>query len=339
MELLDRYLYEVRRYLPVAQQDDIIAELSDTIQSHFEDREREFGRPLTDAEAATIVRAFGHPKIVASRYQPAQYLVGPEIYPFYWYTLKIALAGALALELLGAMIAAFLSPSPLPSFIKNVAIMWPTIFLVLGVVTFIFVVLERTGSGSSVLTKLGIDNWNPRTLPRAAYGEVPRFSLLIEALANIVFMLWLLNFLPLRRAVGFVINASGGGQALAPITLTPAWHPLLLLAFVAAALIVLQDFALLLFPSRTKLRAGTLLIANVLMVIGACLVLQSRSLVAVVQPATQAYALAAQALNEVAFISLVVLAVTITIAAAFNIRTLLQRAPKADLNISYQARN
>ena len=334
MELLDRYLYEVRRYLPPAQQDDIIAELSDTIQSQFEEREQELGRPLTAPEEASIVKAFGHPKIVASRYQPPQYLIGPEIYPFYWYTLKIALAGALGLELLGALIAALLNPSPLPAFIKNIAVMWPTIFLVLGVVTFIFVALERTGSSSSVLAKLGIDKWNPRALPRATYGEVPRFSLLIEALANILFMLWLLNFLPLRSAVGFVINASGGSHALASIALTAAWHPLLLLAFVSAALIVLQDFVLLLFPSRTKLRAGTLLIANILMVIGACLVLQSRSLVAVAQPVTPDYVLAAQALNQVAFISLAVLAVAIGIAAAFNVRALLQRAPKADLNIS-----
>src|SRR5438270_167563 len=185
MELLDRYLYEVRRYLPAAQQDDIIAEISDAIQSQFEEREGQLGRPLSASEQTKIVKAFGHPKLVASRYQPAQYLIGPDIYPFYWYTLKIALTGVLALELLGALIAALLNPTPLPAFIKNIAVVWPTIFLVFGVVTFIFVALERTGSGSSVLAKLGIDKWNPRALPRAAYGEVSRFSLLFEAFANI----------------------------------------------------------------------------------------------------------------------------------------------------------
>jgi hypothetical protein len=339
VELLDRYLYEVRRHLPAAQQDDIIAEISDAIQSQFEDRERQLGRQLTASEEAAIVKAFGHPKIVASRYQPAQYLIGPEIYPFYWYTLRIALAAALALELLGALIAALLKPAPLPALLNNITVMWPTIFLVLGVVTCIFVALERTGSSSSVLAKLGIDKWNPRALPRPTHGEVPRFSLLIEALANILFMLWLLNFLPLRHAVGYIMTASGGGKALAPLAFTPAWHPLVLLAFLAAALIVLQDFVLLLSPSLTKLRAGTLLTANVLMVIGACLVLQSHSLVALTQPATPAYAVAIQALNAVAFISLVVFAVAITIAAAFNVRTLLQQAPKADLNISYETRS
>jgi len=43
-------------------------------------------------------------------------------------------------------------------------------------------------------------------------------------------------------------------------------------------------------------------------------------------------------LNEVAFISLVIFALAIIVAAVFNIRALLQRAPKTDLNISYETR-
>jgi hypothetical protein len=149
-------------------------------------------------------------------------------------------------------------------------------------------------------------------------------------------MLWLLDFPPLRHAAGYVLNAAGGGKALAPLALTPNWHPFLLLAFVAAALIVLQDFVLLFNPTRTKLRAGALLIANTLMVVGACLILPSRSFI-VTHASTPAYELAARALNQTAFISLVVFAVAVAVAAAFNLRTLLQRAPKADLNISYEA--
>lgn len=336
MKLLDRYLYEVRRYLPAAQQDDIIAEISDAIQSEFEEREAQLGRPLTDAEAAEIVKAFGHPKVVASRYQPAQYVIGPEIYPFYWYTLKISIAAVLALELLGALIVALLSPAPLPTFLKNIAIVWPTIFIVFGVVTFIFAALERTGSSSTVVAKLGIANWNPRRLPPPSTGEVSRFSLLFEALANILFMLLLLDFLPLRRVVGFVINASGGEKALSPLALTPNWHPFLVLAFAAATLIVIQDAVLFISPARTKLRAVAMLVANLLMAIGACLILPSHSFVALVHPATQPYVLAVQALNQTTYIGLIVLAVAFAVAAALNIRILLQPAPMADLNISHE---
>jgi len=334
VELLDRYLYEVRRYLPAAQQDDIIAEISDAIQSQAEEREQQLGRALTAPEESAVVKAFGHPKLVAARYQPAQYLIGPEIYPFYWYTLKIALAAVLGLELLGALIAALLSPAALPAFIKNISVAWPSIFLVFGVVTFIFVALERTGSSSNVLTKLGINRWNPRALPRAQ-SELPRFSLLIEAAANVIFMLWLLDFVPLRRGVGLVLSASGGGKALAPLALTANWHILLMLAFIAAALIVAQDFILLLDPTRVKLRAATLLLTNLLLVGGCIAILPSHAYVTA-HSSAPAYVAGAQALNQIAYFSIAILALACGVAAGSNIRNLLQRSSRSDLNISYQ---
>lgn len=50
MELLDRYLQAVRFWLPKAQQQDIIAELSSDLHSQIEDRETELGRPLNEAD-------------------------------------------------------------------------------------------------------------------------------------------------------------------------------------------------------------------------------------------------------------------------------------------------
>jgi hypothetical protein len=56
MELLDRYLQAVRFWLPKAQQQDIIAELSSDLRSQIDDRETELGRPLDDAELEVILR-------------------------------------------------------------------------------------------------------------------------------------------------------------------------------------------------------------------------------------------------------------------------------------------
>lgn len=70
MELLDRYLQAVRFWLPKAQQQDIIAELSSDLQSQIEDREMELGRALNDADLETILRKCGSPILVASRYRP-----------------------------------------------------------------------------------------------------------------------------------------------------------------------------------------------------------------------------------------------------------------------------
>ncbi len=49
MELIELYLKAVGSYLPVAQRDDIIKELSENIRSEVEDRETELSRPLTEA--------------------------------------------------------------------------------------------------------------------------------------------------------------------------------------------------------------------------------------------------------------------------------------------------
>ena len=46
MELLDRYLQAVKKYLPARRQDDIIAELRANMESQIEDKESELGRPL-----------------------------------------------------------------------------------------------------------------------------------------------------------------------------------------------------------------------------------------------------------------------------------------------------
>src|SRR4051812_24135793 len=94
MELLDRYLQAVRKYLPLRRQDDIIAELRANMESQIEDRESELDRPLTQGEFDDFLRKMGHPMVVASRYQPQQYLIGPTIFPMYLYVLRIAMLWA-----------------------------------------------------------------------------------------------------------------------------------------------------------------------------------------------------------------------------------------------------
>src|SRR3569833_2490013 len=81
MELLDRYLQAVRKYLPLRRQDDIIAELRANMESQIEDRDSEVGRPLAQGEFEDFLRKMGHPMVVATRYQPQQYHVGPPMYP------------------------------------------------------------------------------------------------------------------------------------------------------------------------------------------------------------------------------------------------------------------
>lgn len=93
MSLVDEYLRAVSVLLPKDQADDIIAELRDTILSRIEAREAELGRPLTEDETEAVLREVGHPLVVAARYREGpQHAVGPTLYPYWAFVVKLGLA-------------------------------------------------------------------------------------------------------------------------------------------------------------------------------------------------------------------------------------------------------
>ncbi len=104
--LIDRYLHNVRLSLSSPRRDDIVRELAEDIRSQVADREEELGRSLTDAEQDALLKKFGHPLALATRYGPQRHVIGPALFPVYWMTLKIALGGALAVNV--ALAIAFL---------------------------------------------------------------------------------------------------------------------------------------------------------------------------------------------------------------------------------------
>lgn len=105
MTLLDQYLKAVAAQLPKAARDDIVAELRDVILNRFEAKEEELGRPLTDAEQETILREVGHPLAVAGRYHTgANHVIGPELYPYFLFAVKIGLAALVAITLFATLI-------------------------------------------------------------------------------------------------------------------------------------------------------------------------------------------------------------------------------------------
>src|SRR4029453_711717 len=98
MDLVDRYVSAVKRHLPAKQQDDIVNELTDDILSQIRDKEEELGRPLNETEQEVLLKQYGHPYLLAMRYRPQQYLIGPALFQFYVPALKIALALAFAVQ-------------------------------------------------------------------------------------------------------------------------------------------------------------------------------------------------------------------------------------------------
>jgi hypothetical protein len=105
MTLLDQYLKAVAAQLPKDARDDIVAELRDMILTRFEVKEEELGRPLTEAEQESILREVGHPLSVAGRYHTgANHLIGPELYPYFLFAVKIGLAALIVITVLATAI-------------------------------------------------------------------------------------------------------------------------------------------------------------------------------------------------------------------------------------------
>jgi hypothetical protein len=161
MSLLDRYLAAVRDHLPAGQQDDIIAELGDDLRSRFEERAADLGRPLTEDEEAELLRPYGRPLLMAARYRPQQHLIGPNVFPYYWAALKLALS--IALVVWAALIVAFAvsgraaggSLDALWRMPVNAAL-W-----VFTWVTLIFAIIEAAAGRVRAW-----ERWDPRSLPR-----------------------------------------------------------------------------------------------------------------------------------------------------------------------------
>lgn len=202
-ELLNRYLHAVRIHLPVQRQDDILAELSANLQAQMEDKEAELGHPLTEDEQAAILRRHGHPLLVAARYRPQHSLIGPEIFPFFLFTLERVLPLFIAIYLLvQAAVILFGHPDTPIAQDFNVGDIFNgllgALFQTAAWIVFAFAALELCfhGNTRNLRDKLRGLDWNPRKLPKpglAANLQGPRHPY-ADAIATAILFVWLLAF-------------------------------------------------------------------------------------------------------------------------------------------------
>jgi len=83
-----RYIYAVTRELPLAQRSDIEKELLGLIEDMLEERTQ--NHPATDQDLEEVLYELGKPQDLADKYRDQKrYLIGPDIYPFFIFILKI----------------------------------------------------------------------------------------------------------------------------------------------------------------------------------------------------------------------------------------------------------
>jgi hypothetical protein len=196
--LIDRYLYAVSRYLPASRQGDLLSELAANLHSEMEDKAAALGRPLTEDEQADILRRHGPPLVVAARYQPQRSLIGPEIFPFYAFTIKRLLPLVIGINLLAQAAAVIFGSVQIPlaqrfHFGSMLGDLFFAVLMFLVIVTAGFALVEAY----KVNLRRAIEQhkWDPRKLPKAQpiVHDGPRHPW-ADAIAGAVFLAWLLAF-------------------------------------------------------------------------------------------------------------------------------------------------
>ena len=284
MTLVDRYLGAVKDNLPRAQRDDIIEELEDSLRSRMEDEAAAKGRPLTEAEEASIIKSFGNPMAVAARYRGdersvtfGRRLIGPELFPTYMKVLTVNVVitlfiGAVILILGGTIASTF------PGILVPLLIQF-------GIVTGIFMFIDRR-------YVLNPDAWDPRTVssigsdvdvstldgladqligPTA--GNVVKVTTSVVEFAFIAFGLtvWLVVGVP--ESIGFV--APGPGWA----DVWPAATVFFVISFITPLVTLVR-------PTWTRFRAAAHAVVDVGLVVVLAWSLSLGSWVVLADPAT-----------------------------------------------------
>jgi hypothetical protein len=241
MDLVDRYVQAVKRHLPAKQQDDIVNELTDDILSQIKDKEAALGRPLNESEQEAVLKPYGHPYLLAMRYRPQHYLIGPSLFPFYVPALKISLAMAFAVHVIVGFSIGLAQHAPeriLPHIMGFPGVALQVLFWV----TVAFAVGDYWQAKLKVFEK-----WSPRTLPRiTSPARHPRSSsLIVEIVANIIFLAWWVAV----PTYPFLML----GPAAAFLHFSPSWSQLYPAMFVPPIVSTLTAVVILMVPSWTWL--------------------------------------------------------------------------------------
>lgn len=237
MNLIDRYVTEVgRRLLLVKGRKDIEKELRSTLEDMLEERAQKTGEPADEAMELELLKEYGAPHKVAQTYNPHPYLIGPRIYPFFTFILKIVLA-AVALGLSIATIMQIASQSPLTAAELLTAIGKGILNIVsagiaaFGNLALVFALIERYAPSSEF--KMDEDQkWDPASLKKEPEPDDVKIWEPILAIVFTFIAISIFNFNP--QLIGFYYLQGNEWQVL-PI-LSDAffrWLPLLNIVWVA----------------------------------------------------------------------------------------------------------
>jgi hypothetical protein len=297
MDLLERYLQAVGRYLPEETRQDTVAELRANLLEQMDARAEELGRPLDDSDVAAILKEHGKPELVALRYLPQRSLIGPTIFPFYLFTLRRSLplvvfvyAVAQAAALMFSGDGGDLAGRIVVAVFKLV----PVLLVFAAIVTLAFVLVEylvRRGSLKSTLNE-----WDPMALPSVkvkaeATGVKPR-SMVKRVVDLCVHCLWMAYVLIIPTHPFWLLGPGVFYLSAQGLRFAPVWH--VFFGSVIVLLVVQLGMKLLALMPRTDAWMKPLdLVANVIGVVALGMVAFAKESLVAASPAVDLQRLAA----------------------------------------------
>jgi hypothetical protein len=216
MDMIDQYLDAVAAQLPEAERADIVAELREMILSSFEAKESQLHRALKDDERLEILRAIGHPLVVAARYRKGpEALIGPELFPYWLFAVKAGLLVQAALFALSLVLGLLSDPQHVTRDLMQAIhdYFWAAMALI-GVTTLVGAVLEHNKIKPRWMTQwrindlkvfslpsnwiLPAETWKPagRAAARAVRRKLPGAEHIVPLVACVIFLLWWTGLVP-----------------------------------------------------------------------------------------------------------------------------------------------
>jgi len=190
-DLVERYLYQVGRYLPKAERAEIQAELRSLIQDQLDHRGQ---GSASVQDVAAVLQALGSPLKMARSYGAEQYLVGPTLYPAMRRVLRTGLYVIPLVVVVVKVIVALTATNPtlVGLFFDVVFTSVQALLVFIGVLVGIFALLERSDTD---LSQFKEKTWNPLDLPATVEAGKVQDEVATDLAGNVFALLILLYFL------------------------------------------------------------------------------------------------------------------------------------------------
>lgn len=179
---LERYMADVKSYLPRKNRADIIEELQANLSEKLADQAEASGAELSEEAEIRMLSEFGHPLRVAASYQGSgRSLIGPTLYPFYRMSVLVSLAISTCIILL-----VLLSEMIFRVDLGDVSRPWlfvNTYIYIVGVITAGYVLAERLMERHSYL-----DSWQPNAMEQPDNALASAWGALIACIAAVTWL-------------------------------------------------------------------------------------------------------------------------------------------------------